>query len=201
MYRSHDLADLQPQLVGYVSQVMHGQDRKRGVISTARHSQGARRPVRRTRSREGIVALCVIGAAALATFLALYLTSRPYDPMSSTFDAQQTVPSGPLAAQSPTPSPTPTTQATQPAESPEPTGEATTTAGDDATIQAQIDRASRSDPALANLDVSTIVEGGRVTIIGSVPSAETKQRVERVIRAIRGVSAVDNQLVVIEATP
>jgi hypothetical protein len=179
---------------------MQGQDRKRVVISTSRQSQSSRRPVRRTRSREGIVALSVIGAAALATFLALYLTSRPYDPMSSTFDPQQTVPSGPLAAQSPTPSPTPTAQTTQPSESPEPAGETAATV-DDATIQGEIERASRSDPALANLDVSTIVEGGRVTIIGSVPSAETKQRVERAIRAIRGVAAVDNQLVVIEATP
>ena len=179
---------------------MHTQNRKRVVISTSQQSQSSRRPVRRTGSREGIVALSVICAAALATFLALYLTSRPYDPMSSTFDAQQTVPSGPLAAQSPTPKPTPTTQATQPSESPEPAGETAATV-DDATIQAQIERASRSDPALANLDVSTIVEGGRVTIVGSVPSAETKQRVERAIRAIPGVSAVDNQLVVIEATP
>jgi len=181
---------------------MQRQDRKRVVIHTSRPSQGSRHPVRRGRSREGIVALSVIGAGALATFLALYVTSRPYDPKSSTFDAQQTVPSGgPLAAQSPTPSPTPTAQATKPSESPEAAGETDVATVDDATIQAQIERASRSDPALANLDVSTIVEGGRVTIIGSVPSAETKQRVERVIRAIRGVAAIDNQLVVIEPTP
>lgn len=179
---------------------MHRQDRKRVVISTSRQSRSSGRPGRRTGSREGVVALSVIAAAALATFIALFLTSRPYDPMSSTFDAQQTVPSGPLAAQSPTPTPTPTATATQPSESPEPSAETPATV-DDATIQAQIERASRSDPALANLDVSTIVEGGRVTIIGSVPSAETKQRVERTMRAIRGVVAVDNQLVVIEATP
>jgi hypothetical protein len=201
MDRPDDLAGLQSQLVGYMSQLMQRQDRKRVVISTSRQSQSSPRPVRRTGSREGIVALSIIGAAALATFLALYLTSRPYDPMSSTFEAQQTAPSGPLASQSPTPLPTPTARATQPSESPEPAGETTAAAVDDATIQAQIERASRSDPALANLDVSTIVEGGRVTIIGSVPSAETKQRVERVIRSIRGVTAVDNQLVVIEATP
>jgi hypothetical protein len=179
---------------------MHRQDRKRVVISTARQSRSSGRPGRRTGSREWVVALSVIGAAALATFIALFLTSRPYDPMSSTFDAQQTVPSGPLVTQSPTPTPTPTATATQPSESPEPS-ETVVAAVDDATIQAQIERTSRSDPALANLDVSTIVEGGRVTIIGSVPSAETKQRVERTIRAIRGVLAVDNQLVVIEATP
>ncbi|MFY9620366.1 MAG: BON domain-containing protein [Pyrinomonadaceae bacterium] len=178
---------------------MHRQDRKRVVISTSRQSRSSGRPGRRTGSREGVVALSVIGAAALATFLALFVTSRPYDPMDSTFDAQQTVPSGPLAVQSPTPSPTPTATSTRPSEPPEPAGE--TAAVDDATIQTQIERASRSDPALANLDVSTIVEGGRVTIIGSVPSAETKQRVERTIRAIQGVVAVDNQLVVIEATP
>ena len=199
--KSKHLAGWQSQLVGYGSQIMQRQDRKRVVISTARQSRSSGRPGRRTGSREGVVALSVIGAAALATFLALYLTSRPYDPMSSTFDAQQTVPSGPLATQSPTPTPTPSVTTTQPSESPEPSAETTPATVDDATIQAQIERASRSDPALANLDVSTIVEGGRVTIIGSVPSAETKQRVERAIRAIRGVSAVDNQLVVIEPTP
>lgn len=179
---------------------MQRQDRKRVVIPTSRPYRSSGRPVRRTGSREGVVALSVIGAAALATFLALYLTSRPYDPMSSTFEAQQTVPTGPLASQSPTPTPTPTVK-TQPSESPEPAGETAPASVDDATIQAEIEKASRSDPALANLDVSTIVEGGRVTIIGSVPSAEAKQRVERTIRAIRGVVAVDNQLVVIEATP
>jgi hypothetical protein len=180
---------------------MQRQDRKRVVISTSRQSRSSGRPGRRTGSREGIVALSVIGAAALGMFLALYLTSRPYDPMSSTFDAQQTVPSGSLASQSPTPTPTPTVTATQPSESPEPAGQTAAPTVDDATIQAEIERTSRSDPALANLDVSTIVEGGRVTIIGSVPSAEAKGRVERTIRAIRGVLAVDNQLVVIEATP
>jgi BON domain-containing protein len=195
----HGLADLQPQLVGYLTQLMQRQDRKRVVVSTSRPSRYARPPGPAHRSREGVVALSIIGAAALATFLALFITSRPYDPMDSTFDAQQTVPSGPLAAQSPTPSPTPTATSTRPSESPQPAGEIA--AVDDATIQAQIERASRSDPALANLDVSTIVEGGRVTIIGSVPAADTKQRVERTIRAIRGVVAVDNQLVVIEATP
>ena len=183
---------------------MNRPDRKRVVISTSseRPGRGPRPRARRTGSREGIVALSVIAAAALATFLALFLTSRPYDPMDSTFDAQQTAPSGPLAMQSPTPSPSPTAAATQasPSESPEPAGEAAATV-DDATIQAQIETASRTDPALANLDVSTIVERGRVTIIGSVSSPELKQRVERTIRAIKGVVAVDNQLVVIEATP
>ena len=177
---------------------MQRQDKRRVVVSTSRQSHRPRQPTG-TGSREAVVALSIIVAAALATFVALFLTSRPYDPMNSTFDAQQTVPSGPLAAQSPTASPTPTV--TRPTESPEPAGETGPPVVDDTTIQTQIEQASRSDPALANLDVSTIVEGGRVTIIGSVPSAEAKQRVERTVRGIRGVVSVDNQLVVIEPTP
>ena len=182
---------------------MQQQDRRRVVISTS-PGQGRRAgsSSRSSGSREKWVALSVIGAGALATFLALFLTSRPYDLMDSTFDAQQSVPSGPRAMQSsPTPSPTPSnaTPEARPSLPAEAAGE--TGPIDDPTIQTEIERASRSDPALANLDVSTIVEGGRVTIVGSVPSTELKQRVERTIRAVKGVVAVDNQLVVIEATP
>jgi hypothetical protein len=151
------------------------------------------------------VALAVITAAALATFVALFLTSRPYDPMNSTLLPVQTVPAGSLATQpSPKPSPTispllPASQ-TAAAESPEPSGE-TGTVPDDAGIQSQIERVLASDPTLSKLDVSTLVEGGKVTIVGSVRSADLKQRVEKTLRSVRGVTGVDNQLVVTEATP
>ena len=49
--------------------------------------------------------------------------------------------------------------------------------------------------------MSTLVENGKVTIVGSVKSAEVKQRVERTIRSVKGVIAVDNQLVITEASP
>ena len=74
-------------------------------------------------------------------------------------------------------------------------------APDDATIQSRIEGAFAADPNLSRLDVSTLVENGKVTIVGSVRSADLKQRVERAIRAIKGVGTVDNQLVVTEATP
>src|SRR5260221_744185 len=102
--------------------------RKRIVIETTRARPrggrpGARQP--RTGAREGIVALTVIAAAALATFVALFLTSRPYDPMNSTLAPVQTVPAGSPATPSPKPSPTlsPSPQSNQPASalpSPEP---------------------------------------------------------------------------------
>ncbi|HMG73591.1 MAG TPA: BON domain-containing protein [Pyrinomonadaceae bacterium] len=157
-------------------------------------------------AREGIVALTVIGAAALATFIALFLTSRPYDPMNSTLAPVQTVPAGSLTMQpSPKPSPTisPSPQNNQVGgvvPSPEPTGETVTTP-DDAGIQSQIERTLAADPILSKLDVSTLVEGGKVTIVGSVKSADLKQRVEKTLRSVKGVISVDNQLVVTEATP
>jgi osmotically-inducible protein OsmY len=75
------------------------------------------------------------------------------------------------------------------------------TTPDDAGIQSQIERTLAADPTLSKLDVSTLVENGKVTIVGSVRSTDLKQRVEKVLRAVKGVISVDNQLVVTEATP
>jgi hypothetical protein len=182
--------------------------RNRIVIDTqsARSQRGARQAGRQpaTGSRELIVALTVIGAAALATFLALFLTSRPYDPMNSTLAPGSTVPSGSLALQpSPKPSPTASPQPNLPggiAPTPEPTADSSAVP-DDAAIEAQIEKTLAADPSLSKLDVSTLVEGGKVTVVGSVRSTDLKQRVERVLRSVKGVTSVDNQLVLTEATP
>jgi hypothetical protein len=152
-----------------------------------------------------MVALTVIGAAALATFVALFITSRPYNPMNSTVAPLQSVPAGSVAMQpspksSPSVSPLVPARQTAAPESPEPSSESGTVP-DDAAIQSQIERALASDPVLSKLDVSTLVEGGKVKIVGSVGSVDLKQRVEKVMRSVRGVTGVDNQLVVTEATP
>src|SRR6266404_1313782 len=188
----------------------HGKSRNRIVIETSsrHHQRGSRRVGRqgRTGASEGVLALSVIGAAALATFIALFLTSRPYDPMNSTLAPGQTVPAGSLAM-GPSPKPSATTSpspqqnvAAGGTPTPEPAAE-TATAPDDAGIQFQIDRTLTADPVLSKLDVSTLVEGGKVTIVGSVRSADLKQRVEKTLRSVKGVISVDNQLVVTEATP
>lgn len=189
---------------------MDRQDRNRIVINTSsgrnrqgRASSGVRPAMTRGRPREGLVAISVIAAAAFATFIALFLTSRPYDPMNSTFDAQSQVPQAPIAMPaSPRTSPTPTPAQTQNAATPEPAGRVDETAPpDDASIQAQIEKAMNTDSALAGLDVSTFVESGKVTIVGSVRNADLKQRVERAVRTVKGVLTVDNQLVLLEPTP
>jgi hypothetical protein len=155
----------------------------------------------RPRNTELWLAISLIVAAALATFLALFLTSRPYDPMSTSLAPQQTIPAGPNISPSPKSSVS-ATATPQTAPSPSlPSGETSPSVIDDATIQSEIDKTLASDSALANLDVSTLVENGKVTIVGSVKSSELKQRVAREIRALKGVTNVDNQLVVAESTP
>lgn len=182
--------------------------RSRFVVETPtqRPRSSRARGASNQRSPEIWVALSVIGAAALATFLALFLTSRPFDPMSATLEAQQVVPTGPSLSPTPKASPTvtPALASQTPVREGTPTssgGQTSTDTPNDATIQSQIESTLASDPVLAKLDVSTLVENGKVTIVGSVRSAELKQRVERAIRSTRGVSSIDNQLVITEATP
>ena len=149
----------------------------------------------------------MIAAAALATLIALFLTSRPYDPMNSTVMPQQSIPEGPVAMQpspkqSPTPMSSPQSNPTPSArQSPESTLETTVAMPDDAYIQSQIEKILTSDPVQSQLDVSTLVENGKVTVVGSVHSPDMKQRVERAVRSVKGVISVDNQLVVTQATP
>lgn len=179
--------------------------RSRIVVDASQQRQ--RRPARRSTSRrnELWIAISVIVAAALATFFALFITSRPYDPASASLAPQQTVPSAPVFTPSPKPSPStsPTPQA-KPLTEPTPATPAVETSNappDDASIQSHIDATLAADPTLSKLDVSALVENGKVTIVGSVRSVDLKQRVEKAIRAIKGVTNVDNQLVVNEATP
>jgi len=186
---------------------MDRRTRNRIVIDAARGrpSHVTRRPNRHhaPASTEAWVAISVIAAAALATFIALFLTSRPSDPMDSSVTPQQDMPSS--TSLQPSPKPTPSSPGT-PSESspqtvpPEPSGQ-TIPILDDAGIQAEIERRLAADASLSGLDASTIVEGGKVTLVGSVRSPELKTRIERVLRSIKGVIAVDNQLVVTEPTP
>jgi len=183
--------------------------RQRGksrIVVETRGRQYSTRAAPRRSYAELWVAISVIVAAALATFLALFITSRSFDPMNASVAPNQVIPAGPSFSPSPkiSPgvSPTPPTRPT-PESSPAMGGgeTAATTPLDDATIQANIEKALSSDPALSGIDVSTLVENGKVTIVGSVRSLELKQRTERLIRSLKGVSSVDNQLVISQVTP
>jgi len=147
---------------------------------------------------EALVAVSMIGAAALATFLALFITSRPYDPMTSSVQPQQEVPPSAVSLQS-SPKPTPSVQpSASPMAAPaQAAGEANPPSiPDEAAIQTEIEKKLAQDAALAGIDISISVEGGNVTLVGSVKSQDLKSRVERVVRSVKGVSSVDNQLLV-----
>ena len=176
---------------------------KRIVVETP--SGRNRRPAGRQpapRPRESIVAVTLIVAATLATFVALFLTSRPYDPMDSTLTPQQSVRQSSITP-SPTPKPSPTASPVIQGPASGQTGESAgePKAVDDATIQAEIDKTIAADATLSKLDVSTIVESGKVTLVGSVKSIDLKQRVENAVRSLKGVVGVDNQLAITQATP
>ena len=185
-----------------------GFDSKRGRrIVVATPSGRLRQATKRIRRpgdsprNEALVAAGVIGAAALATFLALFITSRPYDPMNPSVAADQSVPASATYLQ-PSPKPTPSVQPSPtPAPTTQPLGETAPAIPDDGAIQAEIERRIAGDASLASIDMNTIVEGGRVTLVGSVKTQDIKTRIERLVRSIKGVTSVDDQLAVAQSTP
>ncbi len=178
---------------------------KRIVIATpsGRHRQATKKIGRPSDSprNEALVAASVIGAAALATLLALFITSQPYDPMNPSIAADQSVPPSATYLQ-PSPKPTPSVQpSSTTAPTAQPLGGTAPVSPDDGAIQAEIERRIAEDASLASIDMNTIVEGGRVTLVGSVKTQDLKTRIERLVRSIKGVTSVDDQLAVAQSTP
>ena len=50
---------------------------------------------------------------------------------------------------------------------------------------------------LVFLDITATVTNGKVTVVGSVKSEQMKSKIEKLVRAIKGVKSVDNQIVVV----
>ena len=102
----------------------------------------------------------------------------------------------------PSPSPSPSTQPTRSATSPAPTptiteNEPVTNATDDATIQAAIDKRLQNNGALSSSDITATVTDGKVTLVGTVSSDEVKEKIEKLVRGVKGVKQIDNQIVVV----
>jgi BON domain-containing protein len=80
-----------------------------------------------------------------------------------------------------------------------PAGGSTTSGTDDSTIQAAIDKKLLDDPNLSTLGITVTVLDGKATLIGTVKSDALKSQVERAIRSVQGVKAVDNQITITSA--
>ena len=156
----------------------------------------------------GMVGVLVVVAIALITMLVLFWLSSQPTTDNANLAAQQptTVVQQPAPVQQPPviiQQPAPATQpapiivtppaggTTMPAET------ATSTANMDSTIQAAVDKKLADDPEISTLGITATVLNGKAMLIGTVKTEELKTRIERMVKGIKGVKEVDNQISVI----
>ncbi|HVG34376.1 MAG TPA: BON domain-containing protein [Pyrinomonadaceae bacterium] len=182
---------------------------RREVVET----QVARVPERRGLSG-GAVAALVIGAVALVTILFLFLMNRqdelnanvrvataptPIQQQPPVIVQQPTTQQPPVIVQQPA---APTTAApiivTPPSTSTSSSSTTTTAPSgtDDASVQSSVDKKLSDDATLGSLGILATVIDGKVTLTGSVNSEDLKTRAERLVKAVKGVKRVDNQITV-----
>ena len=158
----------------------------------------------------GVVAALVIAAVAVVTILVLFVMSRQTDdttnanvalttqqptPLPQTTIVQQPAPQQqpPIIIQQPAP-------ATQPApiivSPPASSGGGGANGVDDTTIQSNIEKRFSDDPTFSSLGLSVMVIDGKATLTGTVKSQALKNQVERLVKAVKGVRGVDNQIIV-----
>jgi len=68
---------------------------------------------------------------------------------------------------------------------------------DDSEVQEAIDNKLGDDASLSQLGITATVSDGKVILVGTAPSVEMKDKVEKLVRAVKGVKQIDNQIVVI----
>ncbi|MDT5121401.1 MAG: hypothetical protein QOC96_883 [Acidobacteriota bacterium] len=187
---------------------------RREVVQTST----ARAPERRGIST-GVVAALVIGSIALVTILFLYILNRQNNDTTAntnlrttTTTTQTPLPQQPVIVQQATPLPQQPIIIQQPAQAasqppviieqpaPAPASSGTTTikpsGPDDTTIQSEIDKRISQDATLSTVAVTATVNGGKVTLIGTVDTPAIKNQYEKLVRAVKGVKSVDDQIVV-----
>lgn len=157
----------------------------------------------------GMVGVLVVVAIALITMLVLFwMSSQPATDAGSMTAAQPTttVVQQPVPAQQPPviiqqPAPVTTQPApviiTPPAGGSTAPTESAQPANLDSTIQTAIDKRLLDDPQFSSLGITATVINGKVTLIGSVKTADLKDAVERMVRQVKGVKEIDNQITVL----
>ena len=155
----------------------------------------------------GMVGVLVVVAIALITMLVLFwISSQPatdtnvaatQPPPTTVVQQPAPVQQPPVIIQQPAP-------ATQPAPivvtPPAATGGSTVPAESvniDSTIQTVVDKRISDDPEISTLGITATVLNGKVMLVGTVKTAELKTRIERMVKQIKGVKEVDNQITVL----
>jgi len=157
----------------------------------------------------GMVGVLVVVAIALITVMVLFWMSSQQstmDPNANTVAQQQQPPT--VVQQAPAQQPPVIIQQPAPAAPQQapiiiqsPTGgsvePSTTAANVDATIQTAIDKQLTEDPTFSSLGITATVMNSKVTLLGVVKTEEMKTQVEKMVKRIKGVKEVDNQISVI----
>jgi len=175
-------------------------------------SQAVRTPDRSGISA-GMVGVLVVVAIALITMLVLFwMSSQPSTTDTASTAAQQptTVVQQPAPAQQPPviiQQPAPVTQPAPVIVTPPAGGTtsapATTTTDTQASvnvdtkIQNEIDKRLTEDSTFSSLGITATVLDAKVTLLGTVKTQELKDQVERMVKQIKGVKSVDNQITVL----
>jgi hypothetical protein len=154
-----------------------------------------------------MVGVLVVVAIALITMLVLFwISSQPatdnvaatQPPPTTVVQQPAPVQQPPVIVQQPAPATQPapivvtppaggTTASTVPAES----------VNMDSTIQAAVDKKLSDDTEISTLGITASVLNGKVMLLGTVKTAELKTRIERMVKQVKGVKEVDNQISVI----
>jgi hypothetical protein len=171
-------------------------------------SESVRTPERNGISA-GMVGVLVVVAIALVTILVLFwMSSQPTTDQNANLAAQQAPPppqttivqqpaaqpQQPIIIQQPAPVTQPAPIVINPGSA---GGGSATNPNDDSSIQAAIDKQLTDDPTLSTLGITATVMNARVTLIGSVKTDGLKSQIEKVVRRVKGVKEVDNQISVI----
>ena len=156
------------------------------------------RPPERTGVSGGVLAAVVVGIVALAALVILFVMNRQQtDDTLANQPPQTTIVQQPAAQQPPIIVEQPATT-TQPApiivNNPPASGGVPATVSEDAAIQTAVDKKLSDDPTLSTLGITATVLNGKVTLMGAVKSESLKAQVERAVRHVRGVKAIDNQI-------
>ena len=170
------------------------------------HSQSVRTPDNSGMSA-GMVGVLVVVAIALITMLVLFwLSSQPQTTDNANLAATQQQPT--TIVQQPAPAQQPPVIIQQPAPATQPApivvtppaGGATApteSVNMDSTIQTAVDKKISDDPEISTLGITASVIDGKATLIGTVKTAALKTQVERLVKSVKGVKSVDNQISVI----
>jgi len=170
------------------------------------HSQSVRTPDNSGMSA-GMVGVLVVVAIALITMLVLFwLSSQPQTTDNANLAATQQQPT--TIVQQPAPAQQPPVIIQQPAPATQPApivvtppaGGATAPAEPaniDSTVQAAIDKKLSDDPEVSTLGITASVLNGKVMLLGTVKTEQMKTRVERMVKQIKGVKEIDNQISVV----